>query len=145
MFTFGSSSDDDSMGNDDDVVDMVAAADAAPSTPVRAGNAISDGDNKKNTANRVDSIAHTDIESKSIALFHVDTEPGGEYCGIIQLSAVAHDLSSNKAIDSFNRFVNPGGNAIWDDDCTLIHGLSRIHAKIKNGGRLEDVCFDWFI
>ena len=132
-----SSSDDDTVGDDNNIGDIVAAAAAAPSTPVRAGNTISDGNNKKNTTKRVHSIAHTDIENKSIVLFHVDIETGGEHCGIVQLSAVAHDLSTNKTIETFNRFINPGDNAIWDDACTLIHGLSRTHAEIKNGGRLE--------
>ena len=67
-----SSSDDDAVGNDNNIGDIVAAAAATPSTPVRGSNATSDGNNKKNTTKRVHSIAHTDVENKSIVLFHID-------------------------------------------------------------------------
>ena len=86
-----SSSDDDAVGDDDNIDDAAAAATAMPSAPVRAGDSNSDGNANKNTTKRVHSIAHANTEAKSVVLSHIDIETGGARCGIVQLSAVAHD------------------------------------------------------
>jgi hypothetical protein len=65
----------------------------------------------------------------------LDLEHGGDYCGILQLSAemlrvrigegrsVSHDkldgFESHPNV--FNKYVNPGNNAIWDEHLTAIH------------------------
>jgi hypothetical protein len=87
-------------------------------------------------------------------MLSLDLEHGGEYCGIIQLSAEfitirlkEHGKASNKDAleewgkhsDTFNAYVNPGENALWDDSLTAVHGLRRTDPRIVNAHSIHVV------
>jgi len=90
------------------------------------------------------SIAHHFISSGKAVYISLDMETGGEYCGIIQLSAemarmeiregrgVGNDKAdaTTRIPTKFNEYINPGECAIWDDNVTKIHGLCKTHEKI---------------
>ena len=120
----------------------VAAAAAIPSTPAKqydTNDATTAAAKPAAKPRRIHSIAHEQIINKSLVLFHVDIETGGEHCGIIQLSAVAHDVDTNQMLGKFNKFVNPGRDAIWNDQCTATHGLTKHHPSIKDGDTIFEV------
>ena len=87
-----------------------------------------------------------------------DIETGGEYCGILQISAemVRVELSlvttkkgPSPTLDyvsticretqTFNRFVKPGEGAIWNENVTSIHGLHSNHPSIVGADDMDTV------
>jgi len=91
------------------------------------------------------SIADYLIHDKEFCLLSLDLEHGGEYCGIVQLSAEMCRLKLKEPArgckdsvenwerhtDVFNEYVNPGENALWDDSATAVHGLRRSDPRIE--------------
>ena len=87
-----------------------------------------------------------------------DIETGGEYCGILQISAemvrvelspVATKKGPSTTLDyastisrdtlTFNRFVKPGEGAIWNENVTSIHGLHSNHPSIVGADDMDTV------
>ena len=113
------------------------------------------------------SIAHHILEKNKNVFVSFDIETGGEYCGIIQISAqimrmTCKDMSDGSDGDwlykqyktkkwettggpTFNKYVYPGVKAIWNESLTTsVHGLHAEHEEIKraklNG---QDIGFVW--
>ena len=104
------------------------------------------------------SIAHHDMARKGTAYVSFDIETGGEYCGILQLSAEVvrvelqpvetkkgpsatidyASLVSREAL-TFNRFVKPGEGAIWNNNVTSIHRLHQNHPSIIGADDMDTV------
>jgi hypothetical protein len=77
----------------------------------------------------------------------------GEYCGIVQLSAEMCRLKLKEPArgckdsledwarhsETFNEYVNPGDNALWDDAATAVHGLRRSDAHIQHAQSIHVV------
>jgi hypothetical protein len=93
------------------------------------------------------SIADHLINNTEFCLLSFDIEHGGEYCGIVQLSAEFCTMKLREAkkgtnkdsledwgrhTDTFDAYVNPGDNAIWDESMTAVHGLRRTDPRIVN-------------
>jgi hypothetical protein len=91
------------------------------------------------------SIADHIIHNNEFCLLSFDIEHGGEYCGIVQLSAEFCTMKLKESgpskdkledwgrhTDTFDSYVNPGENAIWDDALTAVHGLRRTDQRIVN-------------
>jgi hypothetical protein len=88
------------------------------------------------------SITYWSLINNDIVFVSLDIKPGGEYCGIVQLSAILFHLvhSSNakakdrpshvRLHDTFDEYVHPGDNALWDPTCTDVHVLSMESQKI---------------
>ena len=91
-----------------------------------------------------------------VCLLSFDLEHGGEYCGVVQLSAELISLEISEAPNgsvtgdklesavknptNFNEYVNLGEGVIWDDYCTAIHGLRATDDCIKNA---YGICLVW--
>ena len=103
--------------------------------------------------------AHHFIDQGEAIFLSLDVETGGEYCGILQLSAeicrmtIKPDGSSkmkDKATDvrrdsnTFNEYVKPPEGAIFAEACTRIHGLSEDTPCIKNASDI-DVVWSQFV
>ena len=98
------------------------------------------------------SIAYHHLMSNNAVFVSLDIETRGEYCGIIQLSAemflVMYDNSRSEKCqptvvrlwDTFNEYVNPGANALWDDAATLVHGL---HTTLPEIVEADDIGLVW--
>ena len=99
------------------------------------------------------------IDRGKAIFLSLDVETGGEYCGILQLSAeicrmiIKQDGSSklkDKATDirrdtnTFNKYVEPAEGAIFAEACTRIHGLSESSPCIKNASDI-DVVWSQFV
>ncbi|KAL9183005.1 hypothetical protein ACHAXT_004792, partial [Thalassiosira profunda] len=78
------------------------------------------------------SIAHYAIDAKKAVYVSLDIEVGGEYCGVVQLSA--------EIPNKFNKYVNPGEGAPWTDACTNLHGLHAEHPSIVGA---DDIAVVW--
>jgi hypothetical protein len=100
------------------------------------------------------SIADHLMNNKEFCMLSFDIEHGGEYCGIVQLSAefCRMKLQEKKKsttkdslddwsrhTDTFNAYVNPGDRAIWGDAMTAVHGLRRTDTRIINAPPLREV------
>ena len=96
------------------------------------------------------SIAHWDIITNRAVFVSLDIETGGTYCGIIQLSAEIfvilndeHDPTAEPTIchnnETFNEYINPGENALWDPQCSSIHGLHAQSPEITNADSIFPV------
>ena len=100
------------------------------------------------------SIAHYAIDAKKAVYVSLDIEVGGEYCGVVQLSAeiVRIDLVAGRGAgndtapnirrepNKFNKYVNPGEGAPWTDACTNLHGLHAEHPSIVGA---DDIAVVW--
>jgi len=83
------------------------------------------------------SPAHFDSEAGNLVFFDLDVEVGGPNCGIIQLSAVAHDQAGNLLGQPFNEYVKPWAGARWNTDPdACCHGLSATDRRITTA---EDI------
>ena len=82
------------------------------------------------------SIAHNYIVSGNIVYCSFDIQTGGEFCGIVQMSAQKLRISGGNTIEveeeTFNAYVKPGDGAIWDERLTSIHGLSAAKPEIQS-------------
>ena len=96
------------------------------------------------------SILYHHFVQKKVVFLSFDTEVGGEYCGIVQMTAELarvdlnqtrtkkgtispnKDFSSNVRREpaTFNHFIKPNDGALWDEQCTRIHGLHEYHPSI---------------
>ena len=81
------------------------------------------------------SIAHHYMLSKMVYL-SFDVKTGGEYCGIVQMSANIFRINNNVGkieSESFDRYVKPHDGAIWSPFSTDVHDLqkSRIEKELK--------------
>ena len=104
------------------------------------------------------SIAHHHIMDNKLVFVSFDIETGGEYCGILQLSAeivrikiiqstskkgVTIGKDSAGTIDrvssTFNSYVKPPEGAIFADRATAIHGLHENHNKIRDADNIATV------
>ena len=73
---------------------------------------------------------------------------GGEYCGIVQISCQKFQLTEhNNEISAevepvtFNKYVKPPSDAIWDTYmCRRVHGLHCEHEKIRDA---DDIATVW--
>lgn len=94
------------------------------------------------------SIAHHYITSGDVVYCSFDLETGGEYCGIVQISAelfspnpadaLGLDFISNP--DTFNSYVQPPEGALWNDDaCRNSHNLTSNSECIKSAPRFDVV------
>ena len=89
--------------------------------------------------------------------FYIET--GGEFCGILQLSAelvrlelvptttakggvsAANDTATSVKRDplTFNSYVNPGEGAIYTEHATSVHGLNESHPSIRDADEIVAV------
>ena len=77
------------------------------------------------------SIAHNYLTQEKLVYISFDIETGGEYCGIVQISAQVFRISEHNSkhtseIEShtFNRYVKPPDDAVWNERSCSVHGLS---------------------
>ncbi len=97
------------------------------------------------------SIAHHHITSGRAVFCSFDMETGGEYCGIIQISAQLFRISTQEkkkmtfAVEpsTFNKYIKPPEGSIWDPHCTQVHGLNSNSPIIKNANRINQVWSDF--
>jgi hypothetical protein len=111
------------------------------------------------TIPRGKSIAHNILMGRKAVFVSFDMETGGEYCGIVQISAQILRLESTKSSSSntssdwlplqsshwvkrkggsFNHYVNPGENVLWDEDmCHQVHGLHRHDQRIMSADKID--------
>ena len=130
-----------------------------PSLPERERQEIDDSTARKGRSKPADHL----FQSGDVCVLSFDLEHGGDYCGIVQLSAELMTLrlkesangsaTADKLEDlyknptTFNEYVNPGENAIWDEYCTGIHGIRATDDRIKNADGIKAVWgrfLDWF-
>lgn len=87
------------------------------------------------------SIAHFDLQNNTVVFCSLDLETGGEYCGIIQLSAELFrpnpsdplSLDHMKVEEAFDMYVKPPPNAIWNEEaCRSSHGLTASSTEVVN-------------
>ena len=57
------------------------------------------------------SIAHDDMESGRLMIFHVDLEHGGDHCGVVQISVVVYDPVTRTQLATFNSYIKPSDKA----------------------------------
>jgi hypothetical protein len=90
---------------------------------------------------RTKSIAHHDLKANKVVWCSLDLETGGEYCGIIQLSAELFRLNSVDPTRSdyirepqtFNHYVRPPDGTFWNEEaCQRSHGLTAQSPQIQS-------------
>ncbi len=89
------------------------------------------------------SIAHHHIIQNKAVYCSMDIETGGEFCGLLQLSAQLFRISDkNQAtivLEEFNEYIQPPNSAIWDPPTTAVHGLSSSSPEISRAERITQV------
>ena len=114
---------------------------SAPNPPTEATPSPAHQDEKPIPRNKY--IAHWPISENRAIFVSLDIATGGVYCGIVQLSAEIfvvlydkHDPNAKPTIchcnDTFNKYINPGENALWDAQCSSVHGLHAQSPEIIN-------------
>ena len=112
-----------------------SATEVAPALPLRERQEIGGATARKGRNEEADHLFATG----EICFLSFDIEHGGEYCGILQLSAEfvrlgieeaangsnANDKASylHRHTECFDMYVNPGDSAIWDEHASAVHGL----------------------
>jgi len=94
------------------------------------------------------SIAHKLIFKNRLVYLSFDIETGGAYCGIVQISCQKFQLTEhNNEISAevepvtFNKYVKPPSDAIWDTKmCRRVHGLHPEHENIRDA---DDIATVW--
>jgi hypothetical protein len=80
------------------------------------------------------SLAHDAIKEEKMIYIHIDLETGGEAVGIIQMSAIAHDYTTNSRFgNSFNMYVKPPPHIKakhWSSQAEAVTGLTHYCDKI---------------
>ena len=73
-------------------------------------------------------------------------ETGGDYCGIIQISAECFTIDAKgdkgggeRLPNTFDAYIKPPNNAVWSKFATNIHGLHENHESILSAVRIEVV------
>jgi hypothetical protein len=92
------------------------------------------------------SLAHFAISSGEAFYASFDIETAGEYGGICQISMELFSISwetthptISRCPETFDRYVNPGENAIWEDNLTRIHGLHPADPRIISAQNIYHV------
>ena len=104
------------------------------------------------------SIAHDHFEGNKVDFVSFDIETGGEFCGILQISAESDRIEVVPTITSkspspnkdtakvikregsvFKEFVRLEEGAIFDSHATAIHGLTAEYENIVNAADIETV------
>ena len=109
------------------------------------------------------SLAHHQFMDHKVVFVSFDIETGGEFCGILQISAEMVRLEVHPTIilsgnnkgnpspnkdfptnverisNTFNKYVKPDEGAIWDARASLIHGLTENDPRILQADRMESV------
>ena len=112
----------------------------------------------KPTITKSRSIAHDHFEGNKLVFVSFDMETGGEFCGILQISAElvrievvpkitskgpSPNMDTAKVIKRegsvFNEFVRAEEGAIFNSHATAIHGLTAEHENIVNAAKIETV------
>ncbi len=95
-------------------------------------------------------IAHHVINNDCAVFCSFDLEHGGEYCGIIQVSAqlfCVNNFHANPKVEyisnAFNKYVRPSGSAIWEQNTTNIHHLSSTLPQILSANPINQVWSDF--
>jgi hypothetical protein len=92
---------------------------------------------------RSHSLAHDAIKEEKLIYIHIDLETGGEAVGIIQMSAIAHDYTTNSRFgNSFNMYVKPPPHVKakhWSSQAEAVTGLTHYCDKIKNAQSIVEV------
>ena len=141
-----------------------------------AAQSILQPNNNPSTAAEVDptisktrSLAHHLFVANKVVFVSFDIETGGEYCGILQMSAEIvrlevtpkllekgknkgkpsnskdYPVNVRRESTTFNKYVKPHEGAIWDIRASAIHGLSRsTDEKIVQADEM-DIVWDQFV
>jgi hypothetical protein len=92
---------------------------------------------------RSHSLAHDAIKEEKLIFIHIDLETGGEAVGIIPMSAIAHDYTTNSRFgNSFNMYVKPPPHVKakhWSSQAEAVTGLPHYCDKIKNAQSIVEV------
>ena len=97
--------------------------------------------------NNIDELsAHELFKQEKLVYISFDIETGGEYCGIVQISAqifrvVKHNSTyeSNIEQENFDEHVKPPDDAIWDQHATAVHGLTKDDERIVSADSIVGV------
>ena len=104
-------------------------------------------------------MAHHHLRAGKVVFLSFDIETGGEFCGILQLSAEIARIellptttakgvvsstgdtasSIRRESGTFNSFVNPGEGAIYGEHAVAIHGLHASHPSIRDAEEIHAV------
>ena len=102
------------------------------------------------------SIAHDIILNNHSVFMSFHIETGGEYCGIVQISAelcrfelgaegggasITKDIAKNikRCPLVFNKYIKPDSNCVWSEACTAIHGLGPNDDRISSADPMRIV------
>jgi len=95
------------------------------------------------------SIAHHHMHS-DIVYCSFDLETGGEFCGIVQMSAQMFRIrvENGKMVgeieeETFNEYVKPPDGSIWSTHATDVHGLHESHPQIIDADPIQIVWEDF--
>ena len=83
-----------------------------------------------------------------VVYFSFNIETGGKYCGIVQISCQKFQLmkhnnefSVEKEGFTFNKYVKPPPDAIWDENmCNRVHKLHKDDPRIESA---DDIATVW--
>jgi len=96
------------------------------------------------------SIAHNVINNDRAVFCSFVLEHGGEYCGIIQVSAqlfCINNFHANPKVEhisnKFNKYVRPPNSAIWDQNTTAVHHLSSNSPQILSADPINQAWSDF--
>ena len=135
-------------------VDFVAAPPDLPPLVIHQETVNNDDENGSPPIPKSRSKAHHYIDNGKAIFLSLDVETGGEYCGVLQLSAEICRMTilpqgASKTKDkashikreplTFNEYVYPGEGAIYSQACTNIHGLSESSQCIKDASDINVV------
>ena len=86
------------------------------------------------------------FKQEKLVYISFDIETGGEYCGIVQISAqIFRVMNHNSTFESniepeiFDEYVKPPDDAIWDPRACDVHGLSVDDERIVNADGILEV------
>ena len=87
------------------------------------------------------SIADSYFKKERLVWFSFDVETIKS--GVVQISCTCTRFSPSgepeKIQEEFNKYVNPGDNAIWDERSCRVHGLHEHDSRIQNAEDIESV------
>jgi inhibitor of KinA sporulation pathway (predicted exonuclease) len=97
--------------------------------------------------NDIDQLSAPELfKQEKLVYISFDIETGGEYCGIVQISAqifrvASHNSTFESNIESevFDEYVKPPDDAIWDPRCSDVHGLTPDDEKISKADSIVQV------
>ena len=123
----------------------------APALPLREREEIGSATARKGRNEEADHL----FADGEICFLSFDIEHGGEYCGILQLSAefvrlgieeaangsYSNDKASyvHRHTECFDMYVNQGDSAFWDEHASAVHGLKPTDDCIRNAEEIRVV------